>query len=355
MTNYLEYFTYDIFLQLVIIILSTLIVAKIVTVILVFASKVIAKKTKTDIDDQIIESFRGPIFYTIVFSGIYFSVRIILFGEVAKELTLPFFQTFLIIIWVIFFTRITKIVLAYFVTVHRVHFITVQTLPLFLNASIVLVWIITAYFIFSVWHIDMTAWLASAGVAGIAIGLAAKDTIANLISGVFILTDAPFQIGDFIVLDSGERGHVTDIGMRTTRIKTMDDTEITVPNAVIGNATLTNESGGISGKKFRVKVPFGVAYGVDIDYVEKIVLDIARAHDAIMHEPEPRVRFRLFGASSLDFDLLCWIEESSKRGLAVHEINKAIYKAFTHNGIEIPYTKQDLYIKEFPTKDGHIS
>lgn len=350
MEKYTEHFTYDLFLQLVIIVLGTIVIAKIVTVFLVFLSKGIAKRTNTEIDDQIIESFRGPLFYTIIFFGIYFSLRILFFSNVIKEFTIPFFYTILIVVWGVFFTRITKVFLAYFVTVRRIHFITIQTLPLFLNASIVIIWLFAAYLMFTVWKIDMTAWLASAGVVGIAIGFAAKDTIANLISGVFILTDAPFKIGDMIVLDGGKRGRVTHIGMRTTRLKTMDDTEITVPNAVIGNATLTNESGGDSGKKFRIKISFGVAYGTDIDLVEEIVLAIVRENDVIIHDPAPVVRFRLFGASSLDFDLLCWVEESAKKGFAIHKINHAIYKAFAQHKIEIPYAKHDLYIKEFPSK-----
>lgn len=349
----MEYFhnlNYDRFLELVIIVLGTIVIAQIVTFLLVLISKYIAKRTETDIDDAIIDSFRGPIFYTIVFSGIYFSLRIFLFGEVISDFTFPLFTTILILIWTIFLTRLVKILLKYFKDVERVQFITEQTIPLFSNLGIALIWIIAMYFIFIVWSIDMTAWLASAGVAGIAIGFAAKDTLANLIAGVFILTDAPFKIGDFILLDSGERGKVTHIGMRTTRIKTMDDTEVTIPNSVIGGATLTNESGGDAGKVFRVKVPFGVAYGTDVEDVEKIVYDIAIKNDNVLDDPEPRVRFRVFGASSLDFELLVWVESSAKKGRTVHEINHAIYKAFNTARIEIPYVKQDLYIKELPKK-----
>lgn len=350
MSNFLLIFNYDRFLELVIIVLGTLVVAQAVTMILVFVSKYIVKNTETEIDDRIIESFRSPVFYTIVFSGIYFSFRTLFFGEITKNITLPFFQTILIVIWTIFLTRLLKIILTFLRDVEKVQLITVQTMPLFVNLGISFIWVCAVYMIFVVWQIDMTAWLASAGVAGIAIGFAAKDTLANLISGVFILTDAPFKIGDFILLDSGERGKVMHIGLRTTRIKTMDDMEVTIPNAVIGSATLTNESGGETGKNFRVKVPFGVAYGTDIDLVEKIVLEIAAQNKEILKEPGPRVRFRLFGASSLDFELLVWVESSLKKGIAIHELNHAIYKAFSQHKIEIPYAKQDLYIKELPEK-----
>ena len=94
-----------------------------------------------------------------------------------------------------------------------------------------------------IWGINPTAWLASAGVIGIAVGFAAKDSLANLFSGIFIVADAPFKIGDYIVLDSGERGAVTHLGMRSTRLLTRDDVEITIPNAVIANAKTDHHSG----------------------------------------------------------------------------------------------------------------
>lgn len=350
MEKNIQYFDYDKFLEVTIIILGTIVVAQIVTFSLVVITKHVARRTKTDVDDKIIESFRSPVFHTIVLSGVYLAVRTLLLDAFVEKASLPVFQTILIVVWAMFFMRLLKIALAHLKVVRKVRFVNIHTMPLFLNLGVALVWVFAAYLMFAVWNIDMTAWLASAGVAGIAIGFAAKDTIANLISGFFILTDAPFKIGDVILLDSGERGRVTSIGMRTTRLKTMDDMEVTVPNAIIGNATLTNESGGEIGDKFRVKVPFGVAYGTDVELVEKLVLDIAQKNENAIDDPEPRVRFRLFGPSSLDFELLVWVESSAKKGITIHELNHAIYKSFGKNNIEIPYTKQDVYIKELPRK-----
>jgi len=341
-------FDYDVFLQLVIIVLSTIIIAQVVTFLLAFIGRRIVHKTATDLDDKIIDLSKGPVFYTIVLSGIYMALRILLFGDFVKSFSLPFFQTIIVIIWSVFLVRFIKLLFEYFANTNKVKFITTHTLPLFLNTSFIIIWAMSVYAMFAIWGINMTAWLASAGVAGIAIGFAAKDTLANLISGIFILTDTPYKIGDWIVLDSGERGKVTHIGIRTTRMKNTDDMEVTVPNAVIGNATLTNESGGDEGDKYRVRIPFGVAYGSDIDEVERIVLDIADKNEKALQDPAPRVRFRLFGTSSLDYELLVWVESSAKRGITTHELNRAIYKTFNDKNIEIPFTKQDLYIKELP-------
>ena len=107
------------------------------------------------------------------------------------------------------------------------------------------------------------------------------------------------------------RGEVTSIGIRSTRLLTRDDVEITVPNSIMGNSKIINEAGGRH-EKYRIHVKVGVAYGSDIDKVHDILLDIAKNNGDVCTSPEPRIRFRAFGDSSLDHELLCWVEKPSK-------------------------------------------
>jgi small-conductance mechanosensitive channel len=216
------------------------------------------------------------------------------------------------------------------------------------NVTAVVIILLILYLLFIAWNIDMTAWLASAGIIGIAIGFAAKDTIANLLSGVFILADSPYKIGDYIVLDAAERGKVTHIGLRSTRILTRDDIEINIPNAVIANGKIINESSGRHIKS-RTRIPVSVAYGTDIDHVKSVLMDVASQEPQICQDPEPRVRFRQFGASGLDIELLVWIDDPEIRGRVKDSLNTRIYKRFAAEEIEIPYSKHDLYIKSLPT------
>ncbi len=332
----------------IVVILLTIVFAQIVAYTLVFLSKTLVYKTKTDLDDKILNLFRKPIFLTIVFTGTYLAFGASFPQSHFVVFSLVILKTLLIWLWAVFLVRLIKVILRHCETLETVKLITTQTVKLFSNISVALIWIFAGYFMFIVWGVNVTAWLASAGVVGIAIGFAAKDTLANLISGVFILTDAPFKIGDYILLDNGERGKVMDIGMRSTRIQTVGGMEVTIPNATIGGAMLTNESGGPSGTSFCIKIPFGVAYGTDIDKMEKIVHDIVRKNDNTLNDPAPSVRFLLFGASSLDYMLYVWVKDSTKKGVAIHEINRAIYTEFNKNDIEIPYTKQEVYIKEMP-------
>jgi small-conductance mechanosensitive channel len=197
-------------------------------------------------------------------------------------------------------------------------------------------------FILSIWNINITPVLASAGIVGVAVALAAKDTLANFFGGVSIFFDRPYKVGDYIVLDTGERGEVVEIGIRSTRIKTRDDILISVPNSILANTKVINESAPVP--KFRIRVATAVAYGSDIGLVEKTFLEIAGANSNVLEEPSPRVRFRTFGDSSLNFELLCWAKEPALRGLTVHELNSAIYTTFKEKGITIPFPQRDVHL-----------
>jgi small-conductance mechanosensitive channel len=224
------------------------------------------------------------------------------------------------------------------------HWVQPKTVPLLDNMGKLMIVALGGYALCLIWGVNATAWLTSAGILGIAIGFAAKDTLGNLFSGIFILADAPYKIGDFIILDNAERGQVTNIGLRSTRILTRDDIEIIIPNAVIAASKIVNETGGPHPKE-RIRVPVGVAYGSDVDRVVELLEKVALDNEAICRAPEPRARFRQFGTSSLDFELLCWIEEPVLRGQHRHELNMAVYKIFAKNGIQIPFPQRDIHIR----------
>jgi small-conductance mechanosensitive channel len=197
------------------------------------------------------------------------------------------------------------------------------------------------------WGVNPTAWLASAGIVGIAVGFAAKDTLANLFAGFFIVADSPYKLGDYIILDTGERGRVTHVGIRSTRLLTRDDVEVTIPNSVMGNAKIVNESGG-PWEKTRIRIDVGVSYDSDLELVHDVLLEMAEDDADLCRTPEPRVRYRTFGGSSIDLQFMAWIERPEQKGLISHRIIMKIHKLFNEKGIEIPYSKQDLYVKEWP-------
>lgn len=304
--------------------------------------------TRVSWDDKVIKILHAPVFWTITILGIEIATLTLKISDNINDIVQSLVSSILLIIWAGFLLRFISISLhAMSHYAKETSIIRPQTRPLFQNLGYIIIIVVAVYLVFRSWHVDMTAWLASAGIAGIAIGFAAKDTLANLISGVFILADGPYKIGDYVVLESGERGKVTHIGLRSTRLLTRDDVEITIPNAIMGNTQIINESGGPY-EKYRIRVKVGVAYGSDIDKVKALLMDIALQEESVCNDPEPRVRFRVFGGSSLDVELLCWVENPELRGRVLDVLNTTIYKTFNREGIEIPYSKHDLYIKEMP-------
>ncbi|KPK39769.1 MAG: mechanosensitive ion channel protein [Gammaproteobacteria bacterium SG8_47] len=310
----------------------------------------LVQRTGTSVDDAIMGLLRGPLFWSVVLVGALAAITVLKLPASAVQIGRAVVVSVLIILWSTFLIRFSRVLLTTLSARARPQaLVRPQTLPLFNNLVLIVVLALAIYFVFQTWHIDMTAWIASAGIAGIAIGFAAKDTLANLFSGVFILADAPYKIGDYIVLESGERGKVTHIGIRSTRLLTRDDVEVTIPNSIMGNTRVVNESGGPH-EKFRVRIKVGVAYGSDIDQVRRVLMEVASNNDQVCRDPEPRVRFRSFGASGLDFELLCWAANPELRGRMLDALNTAVYKRFADEGIEIPYSKHDLYIKESPAQ-----
>lgn len=331
-----------------IIALLAFIAGKVVVGIIARAASQITSRTQSSFDDKLLALVRRPVFLTVFFFGLSLATLTLGLPEAFEKNTLRVLRAILILVWAAAAFPFMHLLLQNLShDESRFKIIEDRTVPLFDITSKVLIFAIAGYLLLKVWNIDATAWLASAGVLGIALGFAAKDTLANLFSGFFIVADSPYKIGDYIVLDSGERGRVTNVGIRSTRILTRDDVEITLPNALIANGKIINESGGPHIKE-RIRIAVGAAYGSDVDQVCEVLQSVADAHDDVCRYPQARVRMRGFGASSLDFELLCWIAEPELRGRVAHQLYMKVYKAFDEAGIEIPYTKQDLYVKEFP-------
>ncbi len=316
--------------------------------------RVLTRRTTTAMDDRLLAMFHRPIQVTVVMLGIQLAVLQLELTEHDAEgvvvgtdwefLIRGLLFTILVIVWAIFAMRFTALMLGVLSKdTKRFQVIEPTTLPLFENLAKVLVMVLGVYFLIKAWDADVSAFLASAGIAGLAIGFAAKDTLSNLFAGVFILADAPYRMGDFIVLDSGERGEVVHIGLRSTRLLTRDDIEVTIPNSAMGAAKILNESSGRHLKR-RVRAKVGVAYGSDVDLVREMLMEVADEEEMVCKDPEPRVRFRLFGTSSLDFELLCWIPEPVLRGRAVDALLTGIYKKFAEKKIEIAFPQLDLHM-----------
>jgi MscS family membrane protein len=326
--------------------LVTVVVAAIVRALFVRVILRLTRRTRSAADDAIVALLRGPVVHSVILIGLALVTERLSLRARVDFVVIALLKSAAVVIWGVTAMRIGSILIdALSRQVDRVRWIQPKTVPLAEMSLKLLIVGGAAYFAFVAWRINIATWLASAGIIGIAVGFAAKDTLANLFSGIFILADAPYKTGDFIILDNTIRGVVVDIGIRSTRLLTRDDVEVTVPNAVIASSRIVNETGGPH-DKMRVRVKVAVAYGSDVDEVKKLLLSAAEEVEHVVPDPAPRVRFRELGDSGLLFELLAWIEEPVYRGRVVDALNSNVYKILNRAGVEIPYAKHDIYIKE---------
>ena len=190
--------------------------------------------------------------------------------------------------------------------------------------------------------------LAGAGVAGLALSLAAKDTLSNLIAGVQLILDRPFKIGDRVELwtvpkEYGTWGDVMEIGLRATKIRTPDNLIVIVPNNEIMRRDIINYTA--SGEDIRLRIPIGIAYDADTTLAKDLILKAMNEIPGIKLKPEPVVIVRSFGASSVDLEARPWIDEARRRRAIGDEVTERVKELFDEHGVEIPYPKRDIYVR----------
>ncbi len=196
--------------------------------------------------------------------------------------------------------------------------------------------------------ISIAPLLGGAGVMGLALSFAAKDTLSNLIAGVLLIMDRPFKVGDRIELwnaprETGTWGDVIEIGLRATKIRNPDNLVVVVPNNEIMRRDIINYT--MSGDDIRLRIPFSCAYESDIERAKGLLKEVAPTVKGVKLDPAPIVIVRGFGPSEVNLQLRVWIMEARSRRRIADEITEKAMVAFAGAGVEIPYPKRELYIR----------
>ncbi|MCF6291564.1 MAG: mechanosensitive ion channel family protein [Desulfobacterales bacterium] len=338
-----QVFSENILLKRVVVVAVYAALAKAADLLIDRVFRQLAARTELTFDDDLIAILHAPICSTVFLLGVLHAL-VLQPLQPPWQLVLPrVVQSSILLFWLVatfrFLNTAAERSLALALTRGKVGKDLFQLLK---NVARVVVIIAGLLWLLAIWDVDLTPLFASAGIAGIAVALAAKDTLANFFGGISLFMDNTFKVGDYIILDSGERGEVVELGIRSTRVKTRDDVLITVPNSILANSKIINESAPIP--RFRIRVPVGVAYGSDLNRVEQVLLDVVRANPNVSPEPAPRVRVRTFADSSVNFELLCWVDDPSLKGLETHNLLKAAYQAFDERNIVIPFPQRDIHI-----------
>jgi MscS family membrane protein len=323
----------------VIIVVTTIVAAAIVRFLGDRIALALSRWSGLGIRSQLFEVIRIPLWTSVILLGILVELQWLAPPAPITFLVSGAAKTVLSILWMIVLGRTLALVASrlsgYYPGAGELFRLTE-------NIGIFLIGIIGGLVVLATWHINLTPLIASAGLIGIVVGLAAKDTLGNFFGGISVLLDKPFRRGDYIILSSGDRGRVINIGLRSTRILTREDVLISIPNSVIVNTKVINESA--PSRKIRVGVKVSVAYNSDIQKVREALLKVANANSLVLQDPEPRVRFRALGDWSLDFELLCWTGNPADKGQIIDELNSAIFEEFNKDGITFPFPQRDIYI-----------
>ncbi len=215
-----------------------------------------------------------------------------------------------------------------------------QITPIFKNVLTFFIILGAFFFLLGIWNVNVTPLLASAGVIGIVLGIAAQDSLGNFFSGLSLYLDKTYELGDMIQLESGERGTVIDMSIRSTTILTRDNIAITVPNSELNSTQVINESAPV--RRRRIRLDVGVAYGSDLQQVKEALLEIVDEENIILETPTPVVRFQKFDDSSIVAQLQCHIEHPALRGRARHFLIERIDERFREEVIKIPFPQREL-------------
>ena len=216
----------------------------------------------------------------------------------------------------------------------------------------VIIFVTASILALDVLGVNIMPFIAGAGVAGIAIGFAAKDTLSNVIAGILLIIDRPFEVGDRIEVWSAPKnsatwGDVLDIGLRATKIRTTDNIVIIIPNNEIMKRDIINYT--TVSKAIRVRIPIGIAYDADVDKAKEIIAGISLELDWVMRDPAPKVVVKGFGDSAVNLEARIWISKPRRRMDTISHITDRVKGAFQAEGIEIPFPKRDIIIKREDT------
>ncbi|MBN2521061.1 MAG: mechanosensitive ion channel [Bacteroidales bacterium] len=204
-------------------------------------------------------------------------------------------------------------------------------------------WVIAITFILETLGFKITILLAGSAALLVGLGLGLQEIFKDIVSGVFMLFEGNLKVGDILELE-GMVGKVKEVGLRTSKMETRDNIIIVVPNSKFITGNVINWSHIDTKTRFNVEV--GVAYGSDVNLVEKVLLSCAEDNKNISQTPKPFVRFNNFGESSLDFQLFFWTVDSFGVENIKSQLRFSIDKAFRDNQITIPFPQRDVYLKK---------
>ncbi|MEX2261071.1 MAG: mechanosensitive ion channel family protein [Bryobacteraceae bacterium] len=303
------------------------------------------RSTKSEFDGRLLDAFQPPFMLWVLIAGIYAAIDISVLPDRVTVLA----GKALLVLWVVSFTAVASNLSGRLIRQHGSRMqgaLPVSSLTE--NVATLVIGVIGLLIVLNGLGISIMPMLTALGVGGLAVALALQDTLANFFAGFYLSIAGQLRLGDYIKLETGEEGYIADIAWRTTTIRALPNNLIIIPNSKLSQAIVTNYH--LPEKRMSLLIPVGVSYDCDPDHVERVLVEEATkgAEDipGLLAEPAPFVRFIPgFGDSSLNFTLICQVQEFVDQYLVQHELRKRIFRRFRQEGIEIPFPSRTLHIK----------
>lgn len=328
------------YIQSLILLVILMAFAKLFVLVGIRYAKFLTRKTKTTIDDEIIEKTQKPFTWALY----VYALRIALIPLLTFDLIYLILDTTIIFFVVVIVMRFVDIFLERWgkkLAAKTESRLDDEIMPIARKFAKIVIVLLGVMFILTHWNVNIAPLLASMGIAGVAVAFALQTTLGNILGGVSLVVDKTFKMGDYIALESGEMGTVHDVGLRSTKILNFDGELVTVPNGQLSNMKVTNWTEPHPPVRF--SVPFGVVYGSDVEKVKKEALKAVKSVKKVTTDPEPHVYFDGMGDSSLNFVARCWVDTFVDRYFTKEEVTKKIYEDLKKKGIDFAFPTRTVY------------
>ena len=337
-------------LNFFLILIGSAVFAKLFHFCLVNYVKKIADKTKSDLDNIILKIITKPLYELIIFIGLWFAVKDLSFvKQYALWIDKIFFIGSILIITLIA-SKVLNVLISRLLKVQKKF---EKTPKLISKVTNIIIYLAALLIVLQHYNVEITPLVAGLGIGGLAVGLALQSTLSNFFAGVHLISDRPVSVGDFIELGSGASGFsgfVEDIGWRTTKIKTIANNIIIIPNSKLADSIITNVS--YPQKEMGVIVQCGVAYDSDLEKVEKVTLETANKIQQIVpgavKDFEPSMKYHTFGDSNIQFSIILRVAQRTNKYTIVHHFIKALKSRYDQEGIEISWPVRKVYYGNNP-------
>ena len=306
----------------------------------------VASFTSTDLDDRILKRVTPSISLLLTFLGIYYAFRTLPLHEKLFRLLSGGLYISIVVLVCILIYRILHETLLWYAERQQDGengVFSRQMAPMIEKVTMLFIIGAALMVVLKHFNYDILSLVTALGIGSLAIGMAAKDTLAHVISGFTLMIDRPFRIGDRIQLSGGQVGDAQDIGLRATKIKTLDNQLLIIPNSDLCNTMLTNQA--FPDKRVKGRVNVGVSYASDAEQVKALLVQLALEVEDVLQEPVPEAFFVSFGDSALNMALFFWVEEYAKLFATTDKINSKILGRFREQGIEIPFPIRTVKLK----------